>query len=87
MRASVSSPILFDVDGVDAEAGHEALVAQDVDRRLADGVRFRKPILALAASSPSVAAAHSPISLPASKLSVAKVASAASTGQAACRAR
>ena len=37
-------------------------------------------ILALAASSPSEAAAHLPISSPARKLSVAKVASAASIG-------
>ncbi len=42
-----------------------------------DGVRSRKPILASLALSPSVAAAHAPISLPALKLSVAKVASAA----------
>ncbi len=38
------------------------------------------PILALAASSPRLAAAHWPISSPARKLSVAKVASAASIG-------
>ena len=37
-------------------------------------------ILAFSASSPSVAAAHSPIRTPAWKLSVAKVASAASAG-------
>ena len=45
-----------------------------------DGLRSRKAIRASAASSPSVAAAHSPISRPASKLSVARVASAASIG-------
>ena len=44
------------------------------------GVRLRSAILAFAASSPNVAAAHWPINSPALKLSVAKVASAASIG-------
>jgi hypothetical protein len=49
MRGSSSSPMRAAVLHVDAEAHHEALVAQDVDRVLS-GVRFRNAILAFAAS-------------------------------------
>jgi hypothetical protein len=74
----VSSPILL--IRVDAEAGHEALVAQHVDGRLRRVEVEEADLGVLGGLSPSVAAAHWPISWPAWKLSVAKVASAASIG-------
>ena len=54
MRGSSSSPMSVRILDVDAEALHEALVAQHVDRRLRLAVRSRKAILASAALSPSV---------------------------------
>ena len=78
LRAVARGEVLGILD-LDAEAGEEAIVAQIVDGRLVGG-RSSVAILALAALSPRVALAHSPISSPALKLSVAKVASAALIG-------
>ena len=64
----------------DAEAGEEAVVAEIVDRRLVGVEVERGDLGASLALSPSVAFAHWPISSPALKLSVAKLASAAVGG-------
>ena len=79
MRGSVSSPH-FDLSAVSIPKPIMKPWSRSTPTVGCDTARSRNAILASLALSPIVALAHSPISLPASRLSVAKVASAAVIG-------